>query len=141
MERDDLEGRVLEFLDRPVPENWQKMDAAARDLYLNGTMHGSSYSLVHRDRICVLEVLCEGLGWRRDWAVRQADSRRIAKILDKAPGWKRKNLMRFGGGYGSQKGWVYEGKALQNVNRAQVNIENRMLTHVNPDSASVNEVG
>lgn len=140
-ERDDLEGRVLEFLDRPVPENWRKMDAAARDLYLNGTVHGSSHDLVHRDRICVLEVLCECLGWRRDWTVRQADSRRIAKILDKAPGWKRKNLMRFGGGYGSQKGWVYEGKAPQNVNRASVNAQNQTLTSVNPKSGSVYGAG
>lgn len=140
-ERDDLEGRILEFLDRPVPENWQKMDAAARDLYLNGIQHGNGKNLVHRDRICVLEVLCEGLGWRRDWTVRQADSRRIARILDKVPGWKRKNLMRFGGGYGSQKGWVYEGNPSQNVNRLSVNTANGPLTRVNPKSGSVNATG
>ena len=109
-ERDDYEGQISEFLERKVPCNWLKMDAAAREMFLNGAQQGNDIELVHRDRICVLEVLHECLGWRPGYSIKQSDSRRIAKILDKQPGWERRSTMKFGPGYGTQKGWKYTGE-------------------------------
>lgn len=106
-ERDDYEGQIAEFLEKLVPENWMKMDAAARDIFLNGTQQGEDTKLAHRDRICVLEVMRECLGWRPGWSIKQSDSRRIAKILDKQQGWKKVGVMWFGKEYGNQKGWKY----------------------------------
>jgi predicted P-loop ATPase len=106
-ERDDYEGQIIEFLDRKVPSNWMKMDPAAREMFLNGAMQDTEIELVHRDRICVLEVLHECLGWRSGWTIRQQDSRRIARILDRVPGWEKAGVIRFGATYGRQKGWRY----------------------------------
>ena len=107
-ERDDYEGQIAEYLEKPVPKNWLKMDAASREMFLNGAQQGDVGELVHRDRVCVLEVARECLGWNPRGVIKPTDSRRIAKILDKLPGWKKTGVTHFGADYGRQKGWIYE---------------------------------
>lgn len=111
-ERDDYEGQIAVFLDRPVPRNWMQMDSVAREAFLASQEAGQEKddNLVHRDRICVLEIGRECLGWRPGWTVKRSESNRVSKILDKMPGWKRSSTMKFGAGYGTQKGWKYIGK-------------------------------
>ena len=109
-ERDDYEGVIEEYLEKPVPKDWLKMDAVQRGMFLNGQWQGDKKELVHRDRICILEVLCECLGWRVGWDIKPQKSRAIAKILDNQPGWEKATTMKFGADYGTQKAWKYTGK-------------------------------
>lgn len=107
-ERDELEGIIAEFLERPVPIDWLKMDEFDRDMYLSGA-DKEAVETMRRDRICVAEIFRECLDDRRK-VIKSQDRRRVAQIMDNMPGWERKGVMRFGGGYGRQKGWKYVGK-------------------------------
>ena len=107
--RDDYEGVIAEYLDKPVPKDWLKMDATQRQMFLNGQWKGDDSELVHRDRVCVLEVLCECFGYRVGWEIKPQKSRAIAKIIDQQPKWKKATTQKFGADYGTQKAWRYTG--------------------------------
>jgi predicted P-loop ATPase len=89
------EGIILDFVDRPVPEDWQKWPLDKRRLFLNGTVEGN-VKLVPRDRICALEIWCEAFGGQpKDF--RYSESAEINDILRAMPGWeKTSNGLRFG---------------------------------------------
>lgn len=110
LEQDELKGIIEAFLERPVPEDWLKWDADRRGLYLRGEMKVEGLKLVHRDRVCVMEVMRECLGDRRG-VIPQKDARRIGQIIAEIDGWDRTGVMRFGGEYGSQKGFRWHGNS------------------------------
>ena len=110
LEQDELKGIIEAFLERPVPEDWLKWDADRRGLYLCGEMKAEGLKLVHRDRVCVMEVMRECLGDRRG-VIPQKDARRIGQIIAEIDGWDRTGVMRFGGEYGSQKGFRWHGNS------------------------------
>src|SRR5699024_8638089 len=89
------EGIILDFVDQPVPEDWQKWPLDKRRLFLNGTVEGN-VTLVPRDRICALEIWCEAFGGQpKDF--RYSESAEINDILRAMPGWeKTSNGLRFG---------------------------------------------
>lgn len=89
------EGIILDFVDQPVPEDWQKWPLDKRRLFLNGTVEGN-VTLVPRDRICALEIWCEAFGGQpKDF--RYSESAEINDILRAMPGWeKTPNGLRFG---------------------------------------------
>lgn len=98
------EGLVLEFLDRPVPEDWSKWPLDRRRMFWNGTVAGE-LRLVPRERVCALEIWCELFeGQKKD--MRYSDTQEINSIIALAPGWKRqKSALKFG--YcGAQKGFT-----------------------------------
>lgn len=102
-EVNDKEGLIQEFLDRPVPENWDQMDLGQRRQYLNGNLLAEG-RLVKRDKICALEVWCECLGGdaRR---MRRQDSIEINNVLSVLPEWRRNNSSRRYGYAGKQRGY------------------------------------
>jgi hypothetical protein len=59
-ERGGREGVIADYVDRQVPEEWQKWDLQQRLMWLGSGAHGGE-TLVDRDRICALEVWCECL--------------------------------------------------------------------------------
>ena len=85
---------ILDYLDKPVPEDWLKWDLGKRRIFLNGMSH-SEENLVKRDRICALEIWCELFGGApKDF--RYADAAEINDIIRAAPGWeKTPNGIRF----------------------------------------------
>ena len=89
------EGIILDFVERQVPEDWQKWSLDKRRLFLNGTVEGN-VTLVPRNRICALEIWCEAFGGQpRDF--RYSESSEINDILRAMPGWeKAPNGLRFG---------------------------------------------
>lgn len=89
------EGIVLDFIEKLVPEDWQKWSLDKRRLFLNGTVEGSA-NLVKRDRVCALEVWCEAFGGQpKDF--KYAEATEINDILRSMPGWeKSSNGLRFG---------------------------------------------
>ena len=107
LERDELEGLIAAFLERPVPSDWLKMASSQREMFLSGA-DKKEYELVLRDRICVAEIWRECLEeYRKN--IRQQDSRRIARIMDRMPEWERTKIIWFGTDYGRQKGWIRKG--------------------------------
>lgn len=90
------EGIILDFVDQPVPEEWQKWSLEKRRIWLNGEAHGKDMALVPRDRICALEIWCEAFGGQpRDF--RYGDAAEINDILRTMKGWeKTSNGLRFG---------------------------------------------
>lgn len=100
------EGIVLDFIERPVPEDWNSWGLDKRKMFWGGSfVETNSLTLVPRDRVCALEVWCEALdGRQKDMGY--TDAVELNGILEHAPGWVRsKNGIRCG--YcGLQKGFL-----------------------------------
>lgn len=100
MERDPLQGQIEEFLERQVPEDWQRWNTDRRRLFwMNSETDG--LKLVPRDRICAVEIWKECLNEYKNLPKHEAH--RINGILEGLQGWVRADTMRFGAGYGRQK--------------------------------------
>ncbi len=99
------EGIVREFVDRPVPVDWDRRTISERKIYWAGEFGRSDIDTVPRDRICAVEVWCECLGSDLKY-MKRMDSLEIIGILQTIPGWiKHPSTIRFGP-YGVQKGFV-----------------------------------
>lgn len=100
------EGIIREFVEREVPDNWDKLDLDARRRYRSGLMNPEGVSFKKLDRVCAIEIWCEALGGDLKYFRRQ-DAAEINGILAHLEGWeKSKNGIRFGAGYGLQKGYI-----------------------------------
>lgn len=114
MEADDREGLVEQYLEKPLPDKWHKMDIYERRSYLAGESEfgetipeGANI----RDRVCCLEVWCECFGKERN-TIRRTDSYEIEAILMRIGDWKRydgnkRGNMRFPM-YNAQRAFVRE---------------------------------
>lgn len=103
-ESNSKEGVIREFVERPVPLDWQKRTTAERRLYWGGEFGRSSQVTETRDRICAAEVWCECLGGEIKF-MKKTDTREINDILSCLPGWEmQKSPVRFGP-YGLQRGY------------------------------------
>ena len=103
------EGAIVEFLERKVPLDWYKRSLYERRNWLDSGFdqkQADESQLMYRDRICAWEIWNECFkmpGYNR---MRKSDSKEINGILERLPGWERpKGVMRFGGEYGSQRGF------------------------------------
>lgn len=105
-ESNPKEGLIREFLDRPVPFDWDKRDMKARAVYwLNEFGSGKDERLVPRDRVCAVELFVEALGGDLRF-MKRSDTVEINGILDGFRDWKKEvKAVRFGP-YGPQKGYV-----------------------------------
>lgn len=101
MERDPLQGQIEDFLEKEVPEDWQKWPYDRRRLFWQQGMDGAL--MVQRDRICAVEIWKECLGEFKNMPKHEAH--RINGILESLVDWERADTMRFGAGYGRQKGF------------------------------------
>jgi len=103
---DPLQGQIEEFLEKPVPADWQEWNLDRRRMYWSGQISGASgIKLVTRDRVCVMEIMRECMRDIRP-SIPRADSNRVVAILTGLKNWERcKSTMRFGCEYGIQKGF------------------------------------
>ncbi len=114
MEADDREGLVEQYLEKPLPDKWHKMDIYERRSYLAGESEfGETIpeGANRRDRVCCLEIWCECFGKERN-TIRRTDSFEIEGILMRIGGWKRyegnkRGYMRFPL-YNAQRAFVRE---------------------------------
>lgn len=137
MERDPLRGQIEAFLERPVPEDWLSWDGTRRNMFWSASIRGDMV-LTHRDRVCAVEIWRECIGENRTMS--KADAHRINEILDQLPEWERVSTMRFGGVYGTQKGYKYILGSDKNVNQ-DVNFLSEKCKFVNfLESDDVNQV-
>lgn len=101
------EGLIRDWLERPIPADWNKWPLDRRRIFWSGGVAGE-IQLVPRERVCALEVWCELFeGNKKD--IQYLDTREINSIIAAVPGWKRKcSALKFG--YcGAQKGFIKKG--------------------------------
>ena len=100
------EGMIIDFVNKPVPDDWDMWPIDRRRDYWALNAPGD-YRLLPRKRICAAEVWCELFGGNiRDLSGGNRDSREINAILASLPGWKKlKVASRFGVSYGTQRGF------------------------------------
>lgn len=111
METDDREGIVGEYLDRLLPDNWDRMDLFERRNFLSGSEFGGAVTegTVKRERVCPMEIWCECFGKSRE-SMKKGDTYEIESILYKLGGWKKydgnaQGKLRFPA-YGVQRAYV-----------------------------------
>lgn len=97
------EGIVLDFLDKPVPLNWDQMSIQSRRMFLQGNMHTDA-ELVPRVKTCAMEIWVECFGSDPKF-MKRTDSMEVNSILSGLKGWKRNKTTRRYGPYGQQKGF------------------------------------
>jgi len=104
-ESSSKEGMVIDFVNRPVPLDWNKFSLDARRLYWSNSFENPSIETTERDRVCAIEVWCELFGGDPKFFKRQ-DAVEINSILAGMPGWSRHNTSYKSGAYGLQRGFV-----------------------------------
>lgn len=99
------EGLILEYLEKPLPANWNSMKLMDRRTYLNGNMKmPEGAGLVPRMSVCAVEIWVECFGGDPRYMQRR-DSTEINNILMGIPGWEKERTPRKYGDYGSQRGF------------------------------------
>lgn len=106
-ESSPLEGMISEFLEKEIPEDWQRKTVKQRRDYFNSGMEpvkDTTKKYIKRDRICALEIWNECFG-RDPGSLKRFNTKEINDILANNPAWERgKKAIRFGE-YGVQKGF------------------------------------
>lgn len=107
METNAKEGIIREFVERSVPEDWNRRNLRQRRAYwANEFEQQKAEKLVKREKICALEIWCEALGGDVK-LMRKSDTREINEILSSIKGLqKSKKSMRFIPDYGIQRGYM-----------------------------------
>jgi hypothetical protein len=97
------EGPVIDYINKPVPANWQDMNLDQRRMHISGSVIDKREEPVLRDRVCALEVWCElFLGDLK--GMKYTDAVEINAALDKAPGWINPKKPAYFGYCGKQRG-------------------------------------
>ena len=110
-EGSELEGIILDYLDKKLPDEWEGMDLYDRRTYLENYNDGDEQAGAARERVCVLEIWCEALGNRKE-TLKNMNAREINGVLQNLPGWEpyknKEGKLRFGTLYGLQRAFVHE---------------------------------
>ena len=104
-ESSSKEGMVIDFVNRPVPLDWNKFSLDARRLYWSNSFENPNIETTERDRVCAIEVWCELFGGGTKDLKRQ-EAIEINSVLAGMPGWKKHESNFRSGPYGFQKGFV-----------------------------------
>ncbi|MDD3253097.1 MAG: virulence-associated E family protein [Lachnospiraceae bacterium] len=104
-ESNDKEGLIQDFLERPIPSNWDQIDLGQRRAFWSRQMPMSEeVSLVRRERVCAIEIWVECFGADKH-RMRRIDSIEINGIMEHMAGWERIKTARLMKPYGNQKGF------------------------------------
>lgn len=101
-----MAGLVQEYLEKPLPLDWNDWDLGRRRLYLDDEFNSYEGVTTERDRVCALEIWVEVYGGDPK-NMKPMDARNINDIMREMPGWERsKSTLRFGKIYGIQRGFT-----------------------------------
>ena len=104
-ERSGKEGVIMDFLEKPIPSNWDQLDVAKRRMFWGGCLQqGEGVGLVPREKVCAIEIWVECLGGEKRH-MKRADSVEINNILSASKGWKKNKSKRRYGPYGIVSGF------------------------------------
>lgn len=99
------EGVILDFLERPIPSNWDTMDLQKRRIFWSGNISlPDGVELVPREKVCAAEIWVECFGSELKY-MKRSDSTEINNILLGMKGWERIKSTRRFGAYGQQRGF------------------------------------
>ena len=115
LESDVREGMIAEYLDKLLPEDWDRMDLSERRGFLRGDPFtgGNRVGTVQRTTVCAVEIWSECFG-KDPSAIRRSDTYDIFGMLLKIGGWEKysgnKNASLKRGFYGTQRCFVRTGE-------------------------------
>ena len=105
MENDPLEGRIAEFLERPIPADWDSYDFSKRLTFWGGGLKdGGSLQLIQRNKVCAAEILKE-LFNLSDAVIDKRRGKEVNSILQHL-GWKPIGYPDKFGPHGKQRGYL-----------------------------------
>ena len=105
LERDDREGLVRAYLDRPVPTDWEGRSLGDRLTWYQAptlAARENRLPLVPRTRVSNMEIWCECFGRLRQDLTRR-DSADITAIMARIEGWEKTGTTQRSRVYGVQK--------------------------------------
>ena len=111
LESDVREGMISEYLDKLLPEDWEKMDLAERRGFLRGDQFtgGNREGTVQRSTVCAVEIWTECFG-KDPSTIKRSDTYDIFGMLMKIGGWEKYTGNKTGvlrrGIYGPQRCFV-----------------------------------
>lgn len=99
------EGVIQEFLERPIPSNWDQLDLQKRRMFWQGNLKlTDGVELIHREKVCAMEIWVECFNGEARY-MKRVDSVEINGILTSLKGWKRNKSKRRYGPYGILSGF------------------------------------
>lgn len=104
METDERVGMVEEYLNTPLPADWDDMDLFARRNYLNGSEFGGTQHIgtITRTSVSNAEIWCECLNHSLP-ELKTTDSYQIAALMAQINGWERTTNIKRLPIYGRQR--------------------------------------
>lgn len=109
IETDERAGLVQEFLDTPIPSNWDLIPLPMRRIYLDGGSLPDRYANAGmltefhlRETVSKIEIWCECFGRDAD-SMQRRDSFEISAIMQQIPGWVETGHRRKMEIYGQQR--------------------------------------
>jgi putative DNA primase/helicase len=101
-ELDERRGVIEQYLDKPLPKNWNELDIFPRRMYLE---EPTATGGVLRDVVCIAELWCECLGKNKEDMDRYK-TRDINDIMKSLPDWEAVNSTKNFPIYGKQKYYI-----------------------------------
>lgn len=98
------EGLIREFIERPIPKNWEKRSIGERRMYWCSDFKTNAIETEKRQKVCAAEIWCECFGSDIKY-MKRGDSVEINSILSGIRGWKRHHSTQRFGVYGIQRGF------------------------------------
>ena len=105
IEEDPRMAQVVEYLEKPIPKNWEKLDLDTRRMFLEGDTEYDPESLVERETVSNMEIWVECFG-KKAADMERKDSDAITALMMKVDGWEKSGRQMRLPLYGKQR--IYE---------------------------------
>lgn len=86
-EEDTMSGIIQNYLDTPVPMDWDDKSPEARAMWLDDEANNFEKGEVLQNRVCSIQLWVEALH-RRKGDHRRVDLLEISKVMHEMPGWR-----------------------------------------------------
>ena len=88
IEEDPRMAQVVEYLEKPLPVNWDKLDLDTRRMFLEGDTEYDPESLVERETVSNMEIWVECFG-KKAADMERKDSDALTALMMKVDGWEK----------------------------------------------------
>ena len=109
IEEDPRMAQVVEYLEKPLPANWDKLDLDTRRMFLEGDTDYDPESLVDRETVSNMEIWVECFG-KKAADMERKDSDALTALMMKVDGWERSGKKKRLPIYGLQRTYVKQVK-------------------------------
>ena len=102
IEEDPRMAQVVEYLEKPLPVNWDKLDPDTRRMFLEGDTEYDPESLVERETVSNMEIWVECFG-KKAADMERKDSDALTALMMKVDGWEKSGRKKPLPLYGQQR--------------------------------------